>query len=106
MKTKTKQELVYKKKDGSTHVIPKDVECSVQPSNIIDRALVEADGHKVIVRYQNLHLYFAEFSECPELPDDSGDEDVLCNTPAGHFVEPDGHDEHGFPSWMLILGFI
>jgi len=26
-----------------------------------------------------------------------------CYTPAGNFVEPDGHDEYGCPSWMLIL---
>jgi len=25
-----------------------------------------------------------------------------CYTPCGCWVEPDGHCEHGIPSWMLI----
>jgi hypothetical protein len=29
-----------------------------------------------------------------------------CKTPDGCTVEPDGHCPHGFPSWLLIEGFI
>jgi len=29
-----------------------------------------------------------------------------CKTPSGAWVEPDGRDQHGCPSWLLILGFI
>ena len=29
-----------------------------------------------------------------------------CYTPAGNFVEPDGHDKWGCPSWMLILRLV
>ena len=32
--------------------------------------------------------------------------DGVCETPDGCRVEPDGHCEHGYPSWLLILGFI
>ena len=30
----------------------------------------------------------------------------VCSTPAGSRVEPDGHDQYDFPSWLLILGMI
>jgi len=29
-----------------------------------------------------------------------------CKTPMGTMVEPDGVDPDGWPSWMLILGFL
>lgn len=32
--------------------------------------------------------------------------DSVCNSVTGDTVEPDGHDEHGFPSWLLALGMI
>ena len=32
--------------------------------------------------------------------------DSVCETPLENQVEPDGTDEHGFPSWRRILGFI
>ncbi len=30
----------------------------------------------------------------------------MCKTPAGKWTEPDGHDEWGCPSWMLVLHLI
>jgi len=32
--------------------------------------------------------------------------DGVCKTPTGARVEPDGHDEYGSPSWLLVLGLI
>jgi len=32
--------------------------------------------------------------------------DCGSKTPCGCWVEPDGHCEHGNPSWLLALGFI
>lgn len=32
--------------------------------------------------------------------------DSICSTPAGNQTEPDGYDDEGFPSWLLILGMI
>lgn len=32
--------------------------------------------------------------------------DGVCETVLGNCVEPDGHDEHGAPSWLLALGMI
>ena len=29
-----------------------------------------------------------------------------CTTPAGNIVDPDGHDSEGWPSWLIMLGFI
>lgn len=32
--------------------------------------------------------------------------DGVCLSVAGKITEPDGHDENGFPSWMLALNII
>lgn len=32
--------------------------------------------------------------------------DGICETIRGERVEPDGIDDHGFPSWLLALGMI
>jgi hypothetical protein len=32
--------------------------------------------------------------------------DSMCPSITGHDVEPDGHDPHGAPSWMLVLGLV
>jgi hypothetical protein len=32
--------------------------------------------------------------------------DSVCETTDGCEAEPDGHCEHGYPSWLLHLGFI
>jgi hypothetical protein len=32
--------------------------------------------------------------------------DCICKCPDGCRTEPDGHCEHGYPSWLLILGYI
>lgn len=32
--------------------------------------------------------------------------DSVCESIMGEMVEPDGHDEHGSPSWLLALGLI
>jgi hypothetical protein len=32
--------------------------------------------------------------------------DGFCRSIGGKKVEPDGWDEHGFPSWLLALGYL
>jgi hypothetical protein len=32
--------------------------------------------------------------------------DSICPSLTGESVEPDGHDSHGAPSWMLLLGLV
>lgn len=52
------------------------------------------------------------FPGCFEVEPPSDDQiaawmcDSICETPCGCQVEPDGHCEHGAPSWLLILGLI
>jgi len=35
-----------------------------------------------------------------------GMEEGGCKTPDGCWVEPDGTCQHGYPSWLIILGMI
>jgi hypothetical protein len=32
--------------------------------------------------------------------------DTCCSVAGCGPIEPDGHDEHGYPSWLLVMGFI
>lgn len=32
--------------------------------------------------------------------------DGVAESVAGYSVEPDGYDQHGFPSWFIVLGMI
>lgn len=32
--------------------------------------------------------------------------DAVCETPLGNRTEPDGYDEFGAPSWLMVLGFM
>ena len=32
--------------------------------------------------------------------------DSVCKSVGGKTVEPDGYDTEGYPSWLLVLGFI
>ena len=64
-------------------------------------------GRIVKLRYTSLPHYFADFvsTTIEELEDEVMD----CGsstTPTGACTEPDGHDEYGFPSWLIIYGFI
>jgi hypothetical protein len=65
------------------------------------------DGREIKIPFRNLHKYFDEFTEEPDievLTDWSNDGG--CESLRGEWVEPDGQDEEGFPSWLLALGLI
>jgi hypothetical protein len=58
--------------------------------------------------YSLAHKYFDEFEKPPSIAKITRDEQQygVCETPLGNRVEPDGHDEYGAPSWMLVMGVI
>ena len=47
-------------------------------------------------------LYFKKMPSMAKI--ENWVEDSVCLTPLGNRVEPDGYDQHGCPSWLLILG--
>lgn len=51
-------------------------------------------------------------SDCDPTPEpeieqwEEWDEDGGCEAVDGCWVEPDGHCEHGCPSWLIVMGLI
>jgi hypothetical protein len=65
------------------------------------------NGVRRRILWQVAHKYFACFSKCPTLATlERWSNDGRCKTPAGKTVEPDGIDENGIPSWLMILGWV
>ena len=60
------------------------------------------------LRITNLHKYFgSRFKKMPSISYLQKQElDGVCSTVNGKRVEPDGFDEFGAPSWLLVLGLI
>ena len=82
-------------------VLPKGAFVDIEPSEDHDRlAIVTFEGKPHILRYTSV-------IQTPSLKTlEKWEDEGHCKTPAGKFTEPDGHDEYGFPSWLLILGYI
>ena len=59
------------------------------------------------VSYHRAFLYLKGFRKPPTLAKlEKYTNDSFCSTPTGKRVEPDGHDENGCPSWLLVMGLI
>ena len=53
-----------------------------------------------------LGKYFKEFDVITMRELEKGSFDSICKSMTGIDVEPDGWDEHGFPSMLLAMGMI
>ena len=56
------------------------------------------------IQYTRLPKLFEDFHPITESELEEAVFDCYCPSITGQDVEPDGHDEHGFPSWLLALG--
>ena len=60
-------------------------------------------------KIETVDFYLEKYPDCyvPEIEDiEEWYFEGGCETPAGEWVEPDGWDQYGNPSWMLIFGLI
>lgn len=76
-----------------------------------DRVLLATDEQRQTtyrLSLQGAHRNFGSpFTSIPSVDDlEDWGNDGVCESVTGERVEPDGHDENGFPSWMLVLGLI
>ena len=62
-------------------------------------------GEKITVPYITCYKFFSDFDPQPndELLND-WIKDGGCESPLGLWIETDGYDKYGCPSWLLILG--
>jgi hypothetical protein len=65
-----------------------------------DACAVVCDGKEYKLRYSSVFRPISERAIGEAICDG------VCESVLGCQVEPDGHDEKGFPSWLLALGMI
>jgi hypothetical protein len=56
------------------------------------------------IPYSRLPKLFTDFHSVTEEELEEAVMDCYCPSITGEDVEPDGHDSHGFPSWLIALG--
>ena len=64
------------------------------------------DGAAFKIPYTRLPKLFEDFHAVTEAEIETALMDYYCPSITGADVEPDGHDQHGFPSWLLALAMI
>jgi hypothetical protein len=57
-----------------------------------------------ITSYEKLPKLFNDFHAITESELETACLDGFCPSITGEDVEPDGHDSHGFPSWLIAIG--
>jgi hypothetical protein len=105
MKTK----LIKQLKTKSGEIIEAGRGVVVKWDDYTGKASLYFEGRekRVVVSNERLHKYISEAREpmgMEELEDAVND--GVCESILGERVEPDGHDEHGSPSWLLSMGMI
>ena len=58
------------------------------------------------LRCSSLPRYFSRFKEPTTYMLEKWSDDGVAKSMLGKRVEPDGHDDEGSPSWMLVMGLI
>jgi len=106
---KTKQPLTYSKIPETACVIPAGTELTVYFSEKRpDRIFFEYNGALRSATVVNAHKSFTGFNKCPSLRSIEKTVSIRggCMTCLGNFVEMDGYDQFGAPSWALVLGIV
>lgn len=96
MKTTTQKEIKMK----SGEIVPKGAEVS----------FIAGKDHLCLVQGNRAEPYKVGISSAFKSPSleelEEWVNDGVCESILGERVEPDGHDEHGSPSWLLALSMI
>lgn len=81
----------------------------------INTRLVKATGEFGHPEFKDFKVFYEKagdyFKGCRKVPSINTlakkmENECACHTIVGNEVEPDGYDEHGFPSFALIVGAI
>jgi len=104
-KFETKASRSFKLKCGI--IIPKGERLTIEPhpASPDQIALCKAKNRDPFrIAYKHLSSLTTDIEE-PDMQEiEDGVFDGECYSVTGQSVEPDGHDEYGFPSWLLVLG--
>lgn len=92
-----------KSKNG--FIIPKGTDCTLACGE--HRVKADTGLGTILFHYETAHKFFSCFDAPPSMDRlERESNDGICETPLGERTEPDGHDEYGCPSWLLVLGMI
>ncbi len=102
MKCKLSSPLILK--DGTNFPKGASFNVKVNKDKPTVAILTAASGREIKIRSIGLSRYFKEFDK----PNFNSEEmmDSIVPSLTGESVEPDGWDEHGFPSMLLAAGMI
>lgn len=101
MKLKIKKEL--KLKDGT--VFPVGTELNI--GNFINDRSVEVSSEGRDMRIRTTTLAYLMGKKAPSINTlQRWSDDGVAKSVLGKRIEPDGHDEYGSPSWLLVMGLI
>ena len=104
MKTTAKTD--FRLKDGRKFATGEDFSIFPADKNPDFRAVcIPKTGAAFLTTYEKLPTLFTDFHQISEDELETACMDGFCPSISGQDVEPDGHDEHGFPSWLIIMGF-
>jgi len=62
--------------------------------------------NKLMVQTVNLHKYVRGATKTPSMNSLEKMSDGIAKSVLGKRVEPDGYDQYGSPSWLLVIGLI
>ena len=103
---KSRLSRTLKLKDGTVYSV--GTEFNIMPlSTNPDRGicLIDQKGREISLKATSAGIYFEH--DFVQINQDAIDEAIMdggCPSLIGDTVEPDGHDEHGFPSILLACG--
>lgn len=96
MSIKTEKQIKLK----TGEVLPKGLPVEFIPSRNSVCRVIAGCGREYMVRITSAFI-------TPSMDEiDEAMCDGVCMSVAGETIEPDGHDEHGSPSWLLVFGLI
>lgn len=106
---KTKRELNYTKFPESAVTIPVGTEIQLHFSEVNPGKAYFSYGG--FIRTALLVVAHKNFTKIQKPPSVRSIEKMewergACKTVLGNITEPDGHDQYGAPSWMLVMGVI
>ena len=83
------------------------VEAVVHPEQDNLVRIKTEDGRTISTRAMMAHSRLTGFKQPPTMKTlERWVEDGIAQSITGKRVEPDGYDQYGFPSWLLVMGLI
>ena len=102
MKTTNTTQIKFK----SGVIVPVGTACEIKFNGENTTSEVIVSGVSYKIKCANLPYYFSKFKRPSIASLEKWSNDGVCKSMLGKRVEPDGYDDEGSPSWLLVMGMI